>query len=107
MIALSAGAFGRGAVCKKLPRYHAFANVNTTVIHNAGLHNFISIGPEYCRYTPSQKIISEVAKVQRFIGVGRGVLHHYFTSCCSMRSVLIIIILLDKKAYPEFSGYAE
>jgi hypothetical protein len=51
--------------------------MNTTVIHNAAFNHFITASFHRLRNTPSEKNISQMTEMQRFIGIGGGVLHHY------------------------------
>ena len=77
VVALQAGAFGRGAVAVFLPGEHRLADVYAAVVDYVGLDHAVAAGGDDLCERPSEQVVAHVAQVERLVGVGRGVFDHY------------------------------
>src|SRR4029079_6276350 len=64
------------AFTKSKPGHHGLTNMNSPVIQNGRFKNRVDGYLQYLSYTPAQKIVPEMTKMQRLIGIGRRVLHN-------------------------------
>ena len=65
------------AVAILLPSEHRFANVDTAVVHDVGLHHPIAVGFGNLCHRPTEEVVTDVTEVERLVGVGRGVFDHH------------------------------
>ena len=77
MVAFLAGRLRCLAVAEFQPRQHGFADMDTAVVDDIGLHHF----PTVCLLNLSdriaQQVVAHMPEVKRFVGVRRRVLHHH------------------------------
>ena len=59
------------------PCQHRLADMDTTVVHDVGLHHLVTIGFHDLRQRPSEEVVTHMSEVQGLIGVGRRVLDHH------------------------------
>ena len=59
------------------PCQHRLADMNTTVVHDIGLHNLIAVGLHDFGKRPSEQVVAHMSEVKRFVGVGRRILNHH------------------------------
>ncbi len=93
MIPFYTGTLRGGAIGKFLPGDHALADMNTPVVYNTTLDDLVTAYFQDLCHTPAQKIIPQVAQVQRFVGVGRGVFHHHFLPVGRFRTKPGLVII--------------
>ena len=77
VIALLTGTLGRNAIAPLLPCKHRFADVNTPIIYDIGLHHSLAVGCKDAGKAIPQQIVADMPQVQRLIGIGGRVLYHY------------------------------
>src|SRR5690349_13927677 len=70
MISLDASAFRRFAIGEFLPGQHALANMNTTIVYHACRRYIIPIRFKNFSNTTTEKIISKMSEVKRFVCIG-------------------------------------
>ena len=76
MVAFDSGRFRSFALEELLPGKHRLADMHSAVIDDSGFNDRIAACSEYLRHRITQKVISDVAKMQGLVGVGRGELDH-------------------------------
>ena len=59
------------------PCQHRFADMDTTVVHDVGLHHLVTIGFHDLCQRPSEEVVTHMSEVQGLIGIGRRVLDHH------------------------------
>ena len=100
MIAFGTSGLGCCPFGKLLPGYHAFADMYTPVIGDTGLIDLITRVFQYLGHAPSQEIIPEMTHMQWLVGIGGGVLHHYFLSVGILSRELRISVIFLKDRDP-------
>ena len=80
VVALHARRSGCLAVAVKLPSQHRLADMDAAVVHQIGLDDVMTVGPEYLRHGVTQQVVADMAQMQGFVGVGRRVFDHHRTS---------------------------
>ena len=83
------------------PCKHRFAYMYTPVIDKVDLYDVVSVGSQKLRNGPSEKIVANVAQMERFVGVGRRKFHHHGLSCRRQPTVILIFTYGFENAYPE------
>ena len=71
VVALLAGRFGSFALTVLQPGQHALADVDTTVVHDVGLHHAVTVGRHNIGQRVAQEVVAHVSEVEGLIGVGR------------------------------------
>ena len=75
--------------------------MDTTVIHDIGLHYLIAIGSHHIRQSPTEEVITDVSQVQRLIGIRRRIFNHHKRRVFICLSDTIFCIGMD--AVQEFN----
>ena len=70
VVALLSCSFGCLAIAPFQPGQHRFTDVDTTVVHNVGLHHTVAVGSLNLGQRPSKQIVADVSEVERFVGIG-------------------------------------
>ena len=76
MVALDAGALRGLAVEELFPGVHRLADVDAAVVDERGLDDLVAAGLEQARDAVTEKVVADVAEMERLVGVRRGELHH-------------------------------
>ncbi len=77
MISLLSGGFRSCILAPLLPGEHGFADMYSTVVDNVGFDNLMTVCLENLRQRITEKVVSDMTQMQRFIGIWRRILHHH------------------------------
>ena len=89
MVALLPARLWSFSVSEHLPCIHGLADMDTTIVYKVGLHHIMTAHLKKFRNRPSEKIVTDMSKVERLVGVRRGVFHHNGLSCCRKLSKIL------------------
>ena len=95
VVSFLAARLGRFAVAPFLPRKHRLADVDAAVVDDVRFYYFPAVGLHNFRQRPTEQVVSNVAEVQRFVGVGRGIFNHTESLRLRRGFVTEILVLVD------------
>ena len=77
VVAFLSGRLGSHAFAPLLPGEHRLAYVYASVVDDVGLDHAVAAGLEYLGEAESEQVVTDMAQVEGFVGVGRRVFNHH------------------------------
>ena len=101
VVALLAGRFRCSTIAIAQPRNHRLADMNTSVIYKVCLDDIVSVSRQNLCHRVTQKVVADMSEVEWLVGVWRGVLNHYCTTCWLCYAIVFVGCNLLETLHPE------